>query len=39
MMEGENDPFTKDPVSNVTDEDGIMELVDQFSGLISPMSH
>ena len=38
-MTGENDPSTKDPVSNVTDDDGLMELLTMFSRLISPMSH
>ena len=33
-----NEPSTKDPVGNVRDEDGLMELFDQFSGLMSPMS-
>ena len=29
---------TQDPVQNVTNEDSLMELFDQFSGLMSPMS-
>ena len=38
MMAGENDPSTQDPVSNITDEHSLVELFDQFSGLMSPMS-
>ena len=34
VIAGENDPSTKDPFHNVTDENGLMELFDQFSGLI-----
>ena len=37
-MGGENDLSTQDPIGNVTDEDGLMELFDQFSGLMSPVS-
>ena len=33
----ENDPATKSPAGNVVDEDGLMELFDQFSILTSPM--
>ena len=38
MMAGENDPSNQDPVHNVTYENGLMELFDQFSGLMSPLS-
>ena len=38
MMAGDNDPSTQDPVWNVTDEDGLLELFDQFSGLMLLMS-
>ena len=37
-MAHEVDPSTQDPVYNVTDEDGLKELFDQFSGLMSTMS-
>ena len=37
IIVGENDPSTQDMASNVTDEDGLIELFDQFSGLMSPM--
>ena len=37
-MAGENDPSSQDPVHNVTDKDGLMELFDHFSELMSPMS-
>ena len=33
----EVDALTKDPVCNATDEDGLMELFDQFSRLMSPI--
>ena len=33
----EDHPLTHDPVCNVADEDALMELYDQFSGLMSPM--
>ena len=35
-MSGKNDPSTQDPIGNVTGEDGLMELSNQFSGLESP---
>ena len=35
VMAHEDDPLTKDPVCNVTDEAGLMELIDQFSRLMS----
>ena len=38
IMVGEYDPSTKDPLDNVTDKDGLMELFDQFSSLMSTMS-
>ena len=31
IMIDDNEPSTQDPISNVTDEDGLMELFDQFS--------
>ena len=34
-MAGENGPSTQDSVGNVTNADGLMELFDQFSGLLS----
>ena len=37
-MVGENDPSTQDTANNVTDEDGLMELFDQFFRLMSLMS-
>ena len=37
VMACEDDPSVQDPVCNITDEDGSMELFDQFSGLMSPM--
>ena len=37
VMVWENNPSTQDSVQNATDEDGLMELFDQFSGLMSPM--
>ena len=37
VMACENDPSTKDPVHNATGKDGLMELLDQFSGLMSAM--
>ena len=37
IMADENELSTHDPVSNVTDEDGLMELFYQFSSLMSPM--
>ena len=37
VMAGENDPSTQGPVSNVTDEDGLMELFEQFPRLMLPM--
>ena len=37
IMAGENDPSTQDPTDNVTDEDSLIELFSQFSGLISPI--
>ena len=36
-MAHEDDASTKDPVHNVTDEEGLMELFDQFSRLMSPV--
>ena len=36
-MVGKNDPSTQDSISNVTDEDGITELFNQFTSLTSPM--
>ena len=38
VMAGENDPSTQEQIGNVTDEDGLMELFDQFSGLTSSVS-
>ena len=38
IMMGKNYPSIKDPVGNVTYKDGLIELSDQFSGLVSPMS-
>ena len=37
IMAGENDLATQDPIGNVTDEDALMELFDQFSGWMSPV--
>ena len=37
-MAGENDPSTQDSVCNVTNEDGLMELFDWFTGLMLPLS-
>ena len=37
IMAGENDPSTQNPVGNVTDEDGLMDLFNLFPGLMSPM--
>ena len=37
VMAGENDPSKQDPVCNITDEDGLMELFYQFSGLMLPI--
>ena len=34
----EDNPLTQDLVCSITDEDGLMELFDQFSGLMSPVS-
>ena len=36
-MVGENDPSTQDPIGNVTNEDGLMELFDQLTGLTVPV--
>ena len=36
-MAGENDSPIQDSVCNVTYEDNLMDLFDQFSGLMSPM--
>ena len=38
IITGKNDSSTQVSIGNVTDEDGLMELFDQFSGLMSPMS-
>ena len=38
VMTGENDFSSQDVVCIVTDEHDLMELFDQFSGLMSPMS-
>ena len=38
IMVGENDPSIQDQIGNVIDEDSLMELFNQFSGLTSPMS-
>ena len=38
VMEGENDLSTQDPVHNVKDMNGLMELFDQFLRLMLPMS-
>ena len=35
-MVGEYGPSTQEPIGIATDEDGLMELIDQFSGLMSP---
>ena len=32
-------PASEEPISDVTDEDDLMKLFDQLSGLMSPMSH
>ena len=37
-MAGENDPSSQNPASHVTYEDGIMELFDQVSRLMLPVS-
>ena len=37
VMAGENDPSTQDPVLSVADEDDLIELFDQFSGLMRCM--
>ena len=37
IISGENDPSTQDSVGNVTDEDGLIKLLDLYSGLVSPM--
>ena len=37
VMACKDDPSTQDPVCNVTDADSLMELFDQFSGLMLPM--
>ena len=34
----DNYPTSQEPINNSTDEDDIMKLFDQFSGLTSPMS-
>ena len=34
-MASKNDQATQSPAGNVVDEDGLMELFDQFSGLMS----
>ena len=39
VVVGENDSSTQHPVCNVTHEDDLMELCDQLSGLMSPMSY
>ena len=38
IMAGENELSTNNPIGNVIDEDGLMELFNQFSGLMSSMS-
>ena len=35
IMADENEPSTQDPTGNVTDEDSLVGLYDQFSGLTS----
>ena len=37
-MAYEDHPSTQDPVCNVTDEYGIMDLFDELSGLVSQIS-
>ena len=37
IMADENAPSIQDPIGNATDEDGLMELFDQFSNLTSPI--
>ena len=36
IMAGENDQSSQNPDGNVTDEDSLMELFDQFVSLMSP---
>ena len=38
LMAYKNEPSTQYPIGNATDEDGLMELYDQFSGLKSSLS-
>ena len=38
MLAGENDPSTQDPASNVTDETALIELFNQFTQLMLPVS-
>ena len=38
IMKDENEPSTQDQFGNATDEDGLMELFDQISSLMSLMS-
>ena len=37
VMTWENDPIIQDSVHNAIDEDGLMEVFNQFSRLMSPM--
>ena len=38
LKASENDPATQSLADNVVDEDGLMELFNQFPSLMSPMS-